>query len=29
MRERDTGPRPRRPQTEFVFAGKWGEPATF
>ncbi len=27
-RERDTTPRPRLPQSQFVFAGRWGEPAS-
>ena len=26
LRERERGERPRNPQTEFVFAGKWGIP---
>ncbi len=28
VRERDTAPRPRLPQSQFVFAGRWGEPAS-
>jgi hypothetical protein len=27
LRARDTAPRPRKPQREFVFAGGWGRPA--
>ena len=27
LKERDLAPRQRRPQTEFVFTGKWGQPS--
>ena len=29
MRERDLAPRQRKPATEFVFTGMWGQPAPF
>jgi hypothetical protein len=27
LKERDLSPRPRKPLSEFVFTGKWGQPS--